>query len=111
MNPKLKQFKERSLSTDYPHWRRVATTIFLAVMCIATVGIVGYLYATTAHMQCHSGFILVSIIWLFIELVLIAYMYKSSTIPRFARDYTAALIAFSNIWFGMFIIDLQSCAV
>ena len=109
MNQKFNEFKEKSLSTDYPLWRNVVSTFFLTLMCLGVVGSFWYFFWSTENMQCYEGFLYTSAAWIVVELVVISYLFKFNTIPMFARDSIGALIAFSNIWFGLFIFSLRPC--
>jgi hypothetical protein len=111
MSDSFIKLKEKALSTDYPRWRNVAATFFLGLMCLGIVGSFWYLYWTTENIQCHKGFLYLSVVWVLAELFVIAYMFKFNNIPKFARDSIGALIAFSNIWFGLFLFSLKPCGV
>lgn len=103
------KIKEKALSTDYPYWRRVVSTFSLGLMCLAIVGGFLYLYWITENIQCYEGFLYLSVAWVLVELFVIAYMFKFNNIPKFARDSISVLIAFSNIWFGLFLFSLKPC--
>lgn len=109
MSNSFNKFKEKALSTDYPHWRNVVSTFLLGLMCLGIVGSYWYLYWTTENIQCYKGFLYLSVVWVAIELFVIAYMFKFKNIPKFARDSIGGLIAFSNIWFGLFLFSLKPC--
>lgn len=109
MSNSFNKLKEKALSTDYPHWRNVVSTFLLGLMCLGIVGSYWYLYWTTENIQCYKGFLYLSVVWVAIELFVIAYMFKFKNIPKFARDSIGGLIAFSNIWFGLFLFSLKPC--
>jgi len=105
------KIKESALTTEYSQWRNIAATIFLSLMCLGVVGDFWYLYFSTESLECYKGFLYMSVVWIVVELLVIAYMFQFNTIPRFARDSIGLLIAFSNIWFGLFVFGLQPCGV
>ncbi len=111
MNHEIQKIREKALATDYPRWRNVASTIFLGLMCLVMVGSFWYVFASIEGLGCYKGFLYMSMIWIVVELLVIAYMFTSSTIPKFARTSIALVIAFSNIWFGLFIFSLKPCVI
>ncbi len=110
MKSNISQLKETMLDTSYPSWRRLLSTLLLIVTCITVVMCFVYLYVNDTRLYCYQGFLIFSFIWLFVELVAIAYLYLWKNIPRFARDAIVMNIAFSNIWFGLFIFSVNACA-
>ena len=111
MSDSFNKVKKKALSTHYPRWRNIVSAFFLGLMCLGMVSSFWYLYWTTENIQCYQGFLYLSIAWLLIELLVIVYMFKFNDIPKFARDSIGALIAFSNIWFGLFLFGLKPCGV
>ncbi len=109
MNKHLATLKAKYTSTEYPAWKNVAVTIILTVTCTLVVSIFWYLYFSTGTLGCYRGFLYLSIVWLLIELVLIAFLFRYKTIPRFAREAIGAIIGMSNIWFILFVFSLQAC--
>ena len=109
MNPSFNKLKENFLSTDYPKWRNVISTLFLTFVSLGVVSSFIYLYVTSSALACYKGFLVFSIIWLVAELITIVYLFLSSNIPRIARDAIIINIAFANIWFGLFIFNLKGC--
>jgi len=109
MTSNFEQFKDKMLATNYPTWRRIASTLALAVASIGVVVCFIYLYITNSGFHCYKGFLILSIIWLTSELVAISYLFFWSNIPKFARDAIKMNIAFANIWFGLFIFSIKAC--
>lgn len=108
---RMQVFKEKQLSTDYPRWRNVLSTVALTTLCLWMVGIIWYLYGTEEAFSCKKGFVYMSVVMVIFEMVLIMYMYNFKNIPRFARDAMTAMICCANIWFGLFIFSLKACNV
>ncbi len=73
------------------------------------VASVWYLYISAESIECYKGFIYMTIAWIVVELILIAYMFKFNNIPCFARNAISLIIAFSNIWFGLLVFSLKPC--
>lgn len=69
-----------------------------------------YIYYTSSNAACHKGFLYLSYIWLFVQWVVIGYLYQSRNTPAFARDAIKVLILLANVWFGLFLFSLQPCA-
>ena len=111
MSDSLDKLKDKALNTDYPRWKSVASTFFLGLMCLGVVGSFWYLYWAAENIQCYRGFLYLSVVWVLVELSVIAYMFKFNNIPMFARNSVGVLIAFSNIWFGLFVFSLKPCVV
>lgn len=109
MNLSLSKFKEEYLSTQYPKWRNILSTVILALLCGSTVGIFVYLVGAGANMQCHKSFMWFSIFWLIVELITLGYLFFWTNIPRFARDVIRLNIVFAHIWFGLFVFGLEAC--
>lgn len=106
----LKQVKEMLLSTDYPQWRNLLSTAAFLIMTTGTAAAWIYIYYTSPDAACHRGFLYLTYVWLFIQWVVIGYLYQSKDIPSFARDAIKVLILLSNVWFGLFLFSLQPCA-
>ncbi len=109
MNSRFETIKEKLLSTRYPFWRNIVSSLLLAIACLGMVGSFIYLYITNVAISCYDGFLTFAIIWLLSELVAISYLFYWSNIPAFARDAIKINIAFANIWFGLFVFSLNAC--
>jgi len=111
MNQKIDDLKRTLLSTDYPRWRNIASSILLVFLCTTIVGLFVFLYLTKPLLQCYEGYLYFAIIWLICEYMIIIYLYAYNNIPSFARTTITMVIGFSNIWFGLFVFGLQACVV
>lgn len=109
MNEIFHKLKTSALNTEYPRWKNIVSTIFLTVMCLLMVVNFWYLVISTNNIECHKGFLYLSVAWVAAELLVIAYMFHYNTIPAFARASIGLFIALSNIWFGLFLFGLKSC--
>ncbi len=99
------------LSTNHPRWRNVVSTIFFTLACVGMVGCFWYLYLSLDSIGCYKSFLSMSVIWLVAELFVITYLFLFKNIPVFARESIVIVIAFSNVWFGLFIFSLKPCGV
>ena len=110
MAEKFEQFKERILSTDYPHWRNNLSCAVLIFLATGMVFAWWYIYYTTYAAECHKGALYVSVIWLAVQWVVIGYLHRYYNIPAFAREAIKLMLFMGNIWFGFFVFLLQPCA-
>lgn len=111
MNQKIDALINGMLSTEYPRWRNMLSSVMLTMLCTSIVGSFIYLYLTKPLLQCYEGFLLFSIVWLICEYIIIIYLYKYNSIPSFARTNIKMVICFSNVWFGLFVFSLRACTV
>ena len=106
---RLKVIKNMYLSTSHSTWKNTLTTVLLLTLCIGFVALFGYLSFTIPKLWCHRVWLYFSVIWLFIEIVVIGYLFLYKNIPRFAREAITLIILISNVWFGLFIFGLDKC--
>jgi hypothetical protein len=106
----LAELKRKALKTDFPKWRRLLSASVFAFLCASTVAIFWYLYLTMGELHCYRGFVIFTIPWLVAELLVIRFLYHSQAIPQYVRDSIGLIIAFSNIWFGLLVFSLKTCA-
>ena len=95
------QVGKKWLTTEIKPWVRIASAIFYSIICIGSVVayllILEYVPETESNLL-HSVLFLI-FVWLFCELVLIRYLYKSYDIPKYVRDVVGMVIIFGNLWF------------
>lgn len=109
MSTIIEKFKEKALSTEYPRWKNILSSCVLSFLCISVASAFWYLFLTVDKMECHKGFAILSFPWLVVEFLIVYYLFKSNTVPRYATDSMVLLVAFSNIWFGLFLFGLKPC--
>lgn len=109
MTSQLEGFKAKGLSTVYPRWRRVLSSVVLGVLATSIVLAWWYSFFTLEDTSCHRGFLYFSIVWLAVQWVVLGFLLAFETIPRFARGAIVLLILLGNIWFGLFLFSLQPC--
>ncbi|MEC8523958.1 MAG: hypothetical protein ACTHZH_15105 [Oleiphilaceae bacterium] len=110
MTEKLTEAKEKLLSTEYPPWRNLLSCAILVLLTTGMVSGWWYAYYTASDIECHKGILYFSAVWLAAQWVVIGYLYRYQNIPAFARGAIKLLILLGNVWFGLFIFSLQSCA-
>lgn len=109
MSSNRNQFLAGAMGTDYPQWKNIVFTVLMTAMCLGMPCLFWYLYVSTENLECYKGFLYLSITWVVVELVLIAYMFQYNNVPRFARNAMGLMLAFSNLWFGLFVLGLEAC--
>lgn len=110
MAEKLTEAKEKLLSTEYPRWRNLLSCALLVLLTTGMVSGWWYTYFTTSDIECHKGILYFSAVWLGVQWVVIGYLCRYQNIPAFARGAIKLLILLGNVWLGLFIFSLQSCA-
>jgi len=68
-----------------------------------------YQYFAQEKYECYNGFFYGSVIWLAVQLVVIAYLYRSNAIQKYAREAIFLHIAMANGWFILFVVGLTAC--
>ncbi|MFC3151248.1 hypothetical protein ACFOEK_09450 [Litoribrevibacter euphylliae] len=109
MTNKLAQVKAKLLSTSYPRWRNILSSGVLFLLSTGMVFSWWWIAYTTPDTGCHKGVVYLSGLWLFVQWLVIGYLFWYDNIPTFARDAIKLLILMSNVWFGFFIFSLKAC--
>lgn len=111
MTDKFNEYREKLLSTDYPKWRNLISSVVLVMLSTGAVLSWWYAYYTLPETGCHKGFLYLSVLWLAIQWVVIGYLYWYRNIPAFARGAIKLFILVANIWFILFIFALKPCGL
>lgn len=109
MTDKYNETRARLLSTDYPQWRNLLSSVVLITLSAGIVSSWWYIHYTLSEAECHKGFLYLSVLWLAVQWVVIGYLYWYREIPAFARGAIKLLILVANVWFGLFIFSLKPC--
>ena len=109
MNNINTEMKGGLLSTQYSKTRRVFSGTLLLILSAATVLTFWYMYFTYPGVDCWRGFFYISVPWLVVQIVVIAYLYFFNNIPAFARGAIDLLIGMANLWFILFLFSLKAC--
>ena len=95
--------KAKFLSTEYKKWKRITEVILFSLISILPV-----IALTIIVFQANNwfGFLYAAAFWCITELIVILYIYHSTTLPYIVRTAMQLSIAISNMWFAMFIASL-----
>ncbi len=103
-------FKEYWLDTEYSKTLHLISCFFLAVFACGASGSYWYMYLTIPELGCHKHILLLSFIYLPVQLATLYYLLCFRTsVPRFARDSIQLVIGLSNIWLGLILFSLDLC--